>query len=382
MKTLKVFLVALLTVSMLCMTGCWNYRELEEIAIVTGFAVDKGKDGYPYEVTFEFLDPKEQQPKPRYLITQGKTIFEAIRNAVADSERRLYFPDAKILVISKDLAASGVAPIFDFVLRDQELRITMIPVVSTAPTAGEMLQRQGVSSTLISLDIWKAISESKENLSESPNVQLYEAANLLDGDGCALVLATIKPIQQGELETAELDGSAIFKKDKLVGYIKREDTKFFLFVRNKVQGGLLVFSPENDGQNITLEIFGSKTKITPEIQGDQVTMNINVEVQASLADDTTVKNYVTQDGIEKLEASAQKYVESGIQQLVEKTQKNFGCDIFCFGKTISQYHPDYWNKVKDKWDQEFIKAKCKVTARVKIDNTGVAKDKIKVSENG
>ena len=48
-------------------TACWNYREVDRITIVTGFAIDKKDDQGNYLLTFEVIDFQEasnEQKRP------------------------------------------------------------------------------------------------------------------------------------------------------------------------------------------------------------------------------------------------------------------------------------------------------------------------------
>lgn len=60
-------------------------------------------------------------------------------------------------------------------------------------------------------------------------------------------------------------GTAIFNKDKLIGFLSGDRTKDLLCVLNEMNGGLLISSAFN-GRNktpITLEILKSETKTEP-----------------------------------------------------------------------------------------------------------------------
>ena len=46
----------------LLLTGCWDQRELADISIVTGMAVDKGKNGR-YKLTVEAINATELNVK-------------------------------------------------------------------------------------------------------------------------------------------------------------------------------------------------------------------------------------------------------------------------------------------------------------------------------
>ena len=59
--------------------GCYDYQELNDLAIISGIAIDYEDD---YEVTFEVLEcQKENDEKTSYVKATGKTISEAFANA-------------------------------------------------------------------------------------------------------------------------------------------------------------------------------------------------------------------------------------------------------------------------------------------------------------
>lgn len=379
MKPFKILLATLLAASMLCLSGCWNYQELDSLSVVVGMAVDRGMNGYKYHLTFEFLDLTKPQTDSKLLETDGNTIFDAVRNATASSERKLYFPDCKLLLISEDIASDGVAPIFDWIIRDQEPRLTTIPLVTRTKTAREILQQSGASQALTSVELWRVIRQNQAYVSESPAVSIYEAIDKLSASpAISMVLPSVKVTKTQSGTVCELAGTAIFQQDRFIGYLTREESKLFLFVRNEVRGGLLVFSPKNDGNNLALELQNSKAEIKPEINGDSVSIHVTLTVQASLGDDETPENYVNEEGLAKAEASAENYLEAEIKQLIEKVQTQYDSDIFGFGCSVSQKDPAYWKKNEGQWGKIFRKLNSTVEARVKIDGTALARDKIKV----
>ncbi len=380
MKAVKRITVLLLIVEMLCLTGCWNYREVDNLSMVGGFAIDKGKEDHKYHVTFEFLDLSKSPPGSKLLETEGDTVFDAVRNAISKSEKKLFFSDCKVVVISQSIAQEGITPLLDWVFRDAEPRITINPVISEAPTAAEVLQQKPVTDQLSSLEIWRTISQNTTNLSEVPNVELYEAVDRLTDEGISLTLPCIKISESKDQKTLELDGAAVFKKDKLVGYLNRDETKYYLFVKNLVKGGLLVVSPENNDQSICLEMQDSRTKVTPKISNATASIQINTKVKAALGEDQTTQDYVNEKNLEKAEKGAEKLLKDNMTSVIKKVQTQFDSDIFGFGKIIHQTSPEFWNKNKSNWDELFKNLKCTVTTEVSINNTATAKDEIKVED--
>ncbi len=312
--------------------------------------------------------------------TDGNTIFDAVRNAVAISERKLYFSNCKVLIISKEIAQQGISPIFDWVIRDQEPRMTLIPLISKEDSASVLLKQEGVTNTLIGIEIWRTISNNETSLSEAANVPIFQAIDLLGGEGDSMILAAVKSTAVNDSESPELDGSAVFQKDKLVGFFDRDESKFFLFIRNQVKGGLLVFSPENDGRNVTLELQNCKSQIIPVISEEGASILIKLDVHAALAENETTDSLQADGQLKKAEKNAEKYLKAGMEQVIKKAQTQYDSDIFGFGAKIHQTDPEYWKTVKSQWPQQFKKLKCTEQITVTIDNSATAKDKIKVSD--
>ncbi|HEX2986509.1 MAG TPA: Ger(x)C family spore germination protein [Caproiciproducens sp.] len=375
MKTVRRIFVLLLTVNMVFLSGCWNYREVDNMLMVAGMALDAGKEGFKYHATFELLDLSQGKTGSKLLETEGDSLFECARNAIGKTKKKLFFSHCKLVVISNQLASEGVTPLFDFLMRDSEPRINLDIIVSKESTAGDILQQKPVSDQLVSIEISDQLKQNTASLGEAPNVKLYQANNMLADSGTSLILPTVK-ISKDKTKATELDGTAVFKKDRLIGYLNRNETKYLLFVNNKIKGGLLLSSPENDKNFITVEISDNKTKIQPEVKDTDVTVNIQIKTRGALGEDETSKDYSTVSGIKEAAKSSEKEISYGVNEVIKKVQMEYGSDIFGFGSKIHQDSPETWKKLKDNWTDTFRKLKFTVTANVDIENTATARGKV------
>lgn len=380
MKTAKRFCILLLIASTLLLGGCWNYREMEKLSIVTGFAIDKSTQGHKYHMTFEFLDLSGQQVGSKLLETEGDTVFDAVRNAIGKSQKKLLFSECKVVVISKDLASEGITPLLDFISRDTEPRLTITPIISEEKTAAEILQQKPVTDQLICLEIDQMLAQNSSSLSEAPRVKLYQVNNMLGGEGTSLILPAIKVTKEQTATTLELAGTVFFKKDKLTGFLDRDQSKFLLFIKDQIHGGVLLTNPDSGNGKITLEILGNQTKITPVIKNNLLSIKIDIKMVCALGEDQTSKNYSTVDGIKKVEKSAEKALETGVLDLIKSAQTQHGSDIFGFGNLVYQNDPQWWEQAKPNWDQTFRTLNVSVAADVKINNTAVVKSKVEVGD--
>ena len=254
----------------LLLSGCWNYREIDRLAIVAGVAVDKGIN-HKYLVTLEIINfnsGKESEIESKMVSGEGNSILEAIRNSYTILGRMGYWNLTRIFIISQDVAREGILPIIDLLNRSPLTRITITILISKENTAREVLTAQSLNQPIRSFQIEDAFGVQQQALSKTMEIQVYQVINAIGGEGTALFLPTTGAIINNGQPAIELSGTAVFKQDRLVGLLDGEESKYVLFIRNKVQEGILVENMEQGTKRtiISLKIKANQTKITPVLE--------------------------------------------------------------------------------------------------------------------
>lgn len=392
MKVKKAIAVILLVFIAVSMTGCWNYRELENLAIVSGFAVDKGTNGAKYHLTIETIDTSgsgggnsggggggQSAISSEIIETDGDTIFDAVRNTLTVSDKKLYWGDCKVAIISSQLAAEGIAPLLDFINRDSEPRLTIDLFVSKENTAADVIVQKSPTNPITSYAIDKIAEDDSDYLSKVPYMQLYKVNDVLGSDGESLFLPAL--ILDHENKNApEADGTAVFKKDKLIGFLTGDESKYLLFVKGQVKGGLFLVAEGGTVPNITLEIKKCQTTTSADLTGKTPKIKINVQIEAALGEMETSADYDTESGIKKVEGDAEKTLDGNVKHLISEVQNKYDSDIFGFGDSIRQDDPYYWNGIKPEWNSLFKSLDVEVSADVMIKNTALTKSNVKVGD--
>ena len=130
----------------LLLTGCWDQRELSTITIVTGMAIDKGKNG-KYKLTVESINATElndqtatgNSPSVVYSL-EGDTIAELAYKMNIGFSKNLIYSHMRILVVSKDIAESGMMEFLDAFERSRELRDDFDIILAKEGEAADILQ--------------------------------------------------------------------------------------------------------------------------------------------------------------------------------------------------------------------------------------------------
>jgi spore germination protein KC len=365
------------------LTGCWNYREINSLLIVSGVAIDKGANGLGYHLTIDTVDVtegKEKPPMSKFIEIDGDTVFDAIRNAVKESDKKLLWSHDKIIVISNQIASEGIAPVLDIFLRNTESRDDTDVIIAKGNTAQDVIKPKGFANQIGSFETDRTVANDTKFLSKAPYVKLYQANNMLFGNGIALTLPALNVTDNMGEPTTELDGTAVFKRDKLLGFLNSDESKLFLFATDQIQGGLFLVKENSPTTNISLDVKDSKTTVTPIFTGDKPSINIDIQMQCVLGETETSYDYSTEDGINKVESDAAKELEVGIKQLIAKVGAQYDSDIFGFGSSIYQDNYELWNEIKPEWDNIFKTLNVNVTAKVEIENSATTKSNIKVGD--
>lgn len=380
---LRALSLALLVAAFPLLTGCWNYREVDTLSVVAGIAVDKGAAPGTYAVTVEALDfssggKEKSTVRPLIITSEGKSVFDAVRNAIGKSEKKLFFSHCKIVVISEELARDGIAPLIDWVTRDAEPRITVSLLVSREKTAGEILLQKPLSDPISSFEIDKILENGSRSLSKMPDTKLYQANDVLNETGISLSLPAVMLTDAPKGRTPEVDGAALFRGDKLVGFLSGGDTKYLLLTQNLIHGGLLTVNQGSGGQDITLEILQNRTKLTASVRDGTPCVHIDIAMKAALAEmEDQKKDYETTAGIAAVESSARKELEGGVKKLVANVQEQYDSDIFGFGNKLHQEDPSYWRKAEPDWDAQFRRLTVTVSAKVQLENSATVLERAK-----
>lgn len=361
------------------LSGCWDYRGLNDIDIVTGLAVDKDEDTGLYQLTFEIVDTQaigdEGGAEAFYVEAQGKTTFDAIRNSKKRLINKLYGGNMQTLVISHQIAKTeGVSGILEELLRDGEPRETMSVVISQEETAKEILLTNGLDSKIISYEIHEMIEEDNRVTASIMNVPLYNAYNAIKGSGNALVLPAMRCVQNGEETVAEGNGIALFQGDILTGFLTAEQTKNYLFAVDKISGGVLSFPVDNPEQSISLEIKNSNTQADVSYHDGQISVSLSVKVKLNVMEMTSQLSLTQAQQRKKLEQLTEEYLEQSILAFLKEVQQQQKRDIFGFGRLIYQKYPDLWRSMEENQIDFFPDALINVTAEAVILSSGVLKD--------
>lgn len=376
--TKKIASSLLILLLLIPLSGCWDYRGLDELTIVTGVAIDKKPEEDIYQLTYEIVDLiesiKEKGPNRKLIESEGKTIFEAVRNAKRRVSNKLYFGHSELIIICEEIARNeDLNVVLDFFTRDSECRDTINVVVSQEKTARDIIASEGIGHTVITNEILEILEDDKKITSSILSVELYRLFNIMGAEGKELALPAFHIVQNDGKPTAETNGTAVFKDNKLVGFLSPEESKYFLFIVNEIEGGIFTVASSGQRPDISFEIYNNDTNLSFEYKDEKLKIKIKTTTVVFLGEFMRQFAPLDEKELNALEETAEKELEDKIRNVVKKLQTEFGSDIFGFGNMIYKKDFRLWRQLKDNWDEHFKSLDLEVEADIRIMNTATIK---------
>ncbi|MGI1660462.1 MAG: Ger(x)C family spore germination protein [Desulfitobacterium sp.] len=353
------------------LTGCWDKRELNTLAIVQAIGIDLTEDGL-VSLSVQILKPSELKGgggKAVWVVTStGETIFDAIRNASLQTDRRLFHPHNKVIVVGEETAKKGLKPLLDFLTRDAESRGSTYVFVAKGKALdilkGEHEQEKNPAQAL------EHLADTSGLASNLPKRTLKDLFMVLGSKTSSLVLPGLKILTKNDEGTTKkmlvLDNTAVFKHDQLVGWFTHEESRGVLWVLNEVHTGTIVVnSPLAEDKYVSLEISQTATRLKPEITENKLSITIEVKEEGNLGEQMSDVNLTTPENFSELEKRQTAAIRDDIMTAVTKAQ-TWGVDLFGFGEEFHRQYPQEWPELEKEWDTLFpeIEVNLEVSAHL------------------
>jgi spore germination protein KC len=387
--------VALLVAALLLTTGCWDIREMNQLAMVMAVGIDKAEEPGRVSVTVQIARPSGEGRSGNASSGQGKsasvyiatadgdTLFSAIRNLAQFTSRRIMWAHNNVVVVGESLAREDLTPVIDFFTRNQELRMRTWIVVArnvaaraivSAPTGMEDVPANSISALLryaqlpgesVRIDISDVAAAyfAKDLYPVIPTMTLRNRA----------LKATERPDPKALLPQADLAGSAIFRHARLIGYVERDAGRGLRWLRREMQNAAITVPCLNDPEHsIAMEIRSPKTNISTTVSGQVATFSVQVQTAAWVTEqDCKTPDVGTAAFKAYTEKALAKKIETEMRQTLTALQKEMKADGVKFGRLLHIQHPQWWRTNAKRWDELFPKAQTRFTITVKVQKMGL-----------
>ncbi|MGI6307478.1 MAG: Ger(x)C family spore germination protein [Dethiobacteria bacterium] len=384
--------LALVLLVALFSTGCWDKREIENLAFLTAWGIDRQENGEirasavivkPFAVAGPMRGGAATPERPFWLASStGRTVLEAMCNFATFSPRFLFCAHSRFLVFGEESAREGVGEMLDFFERNREPRLTAHLLVVKGMTAAEFLKSEFELVPLPPEGGRGMLQDATNRLGTVVDLNINDFLIMLEEEGIEPVVGCLEVIPkrpaplEGELKREEIIqspavcGAAAFKGDRLVGWLNPAETRGLQWIRGKVKSTpLIVENPADAPYLLGIEVIRARSTIIPSISGGKPRIQIKIELEGNIDD---AQGYFDPEKdpalIKKIENRMAEVVGKEIKAVLHRCQQELNTDIFGFGATLNRSFPQEWKRLKNRWETEFprLEVSLDIEARVRL----------------
>lgn len=378
----------MLAVMCAMLAGCWDLNEVNRSALLTGVAVEPGSEGRQ-RVTFEVLNAAGAKPSqgqgsgvPTALYTgEGISVADTVARLNVTAERVLLLSHVRIIVVDERTAREGLHAFIDLLQRSRYVREDVLILVAKGVPASDVLKVLSPGGMYASWKIQSQVENFHKIWGGVPPSRLfdYTQAILVEGRELALgaitVLGNVQASEKGESfqsvipeSNIKMAGSAVFRDDKLIGYLSIYDTRMLNLVRNELdQTGFAFPLPDNAGRvSVRVNRVNTQVKVTMKQGTPHIQIRIRGEGQLNSLDSDLPIQHVK--GYQRLEQALSAFLEEQVLHTIGRVQQQYGVDIFGFGEKLYRHRYREFQPIRKEWNALFVRAKVEV--KVSIGVTG------------
>ncbi|MFN0223033.1 Ger(x)C family spore germination protein [Paenibacillus sp. KR2-11] len=395
MNLRRLLLAAVLVLSLLAVTGCWNRRELNELTIVFALGIDKAEDGYL--VSVQLVNAQEIASKGgsgyatpiTVYSSKGATVFEALRRMSTKLNRRMYLSHIRAVVIGEEVARQGVGDALDFLSRDHELRTDFFVLIARESRAEQILGALTPLEKIPANKMYSALQVMKENWAGETEITLDDLLSdmLSKGTnpvvtGIQLTGSTQRAMNKSNVGKTVTDtvlryhGMAAFRDDRLAGWLTEEEAIGFNYVLRNLKSSIVNLRCPGGGGKVAMELTRIQSKIRASAQDGAPEITIRLETEANIGDVECPLKVMDIQTVPEIEQRLEEAIRGSIRAGVQASQKRLKTDIFGFGNAVHRDQPKIWKQVQTRWESVMPGVPVEVEVDAKLRRVGTVKEPV------
>lgn len=373
----KIIVSLMLIVSVFLLTGCMFPSkasiELSEDIPVVG--VDEEDGQVKLTITTLTVQPvaeegSEEPNKAEVYTAKGETLFDAVRNFHAYTDKDIFWGHMEFVIIGEETAKKEVYRYIDYFIRDHETNLTASIIVAQGSTAEEFIKKTNIPRVTLS-DYLQSLFIDVGSMSESSEVSLIRYMCLVNCDWenlylpCVQLVDTLeKDKEKMDKKDVQLNGYAIFNNEEFAGIANGKLARGINWMINEISSGIIV-AEDPQGEKVSLEIISGESEIETELSEDMPTAKIKVQFTTNIGEYAGLDDIFHKDIIKYIVADQEKIVKKEIEDTLAFLQEN-KADVIHLGDKLNHKYPVKTQDLLKDWDEIFAKMDIKVEVESRI----------------
>lgn len=351
-------LVVIFLISILSGCNLPKGKPVQDKMIVTIVGIDKKDDTYTMTLLTQITtvggnEGGKEYPNTKIFSESGKTLFDIARNMHSFTDYDLFFGNLKFIIIGEELARNGIGNSLDFLVRDHEHRLTANVMVSIGTSAKDFIETTDMTSAELT-DKLDSLFGSTDAISQTREVTMLDFSKMMDSDSTQILLPCVNKVDKskklearnevGQLD-ANLDGYAIFKRDKLVVLAKDKVARGVNWLLNEIKSGIILAKDPKE-ELVSLEIIDAKLQIEPNF--DDLSVTFKVKFSTNVGEILGNYDIFNEKDIDILIKQQEQAIKKEITDAMELIKSN-KTDVIGIGDAFYHKDPKKWNEIKSDW---------------------------------
>jgi len=355
-KHYKLILIVILS-SLL--VGCWDYEDInrKNIAISVGIDEKKGMIQLIAENTKLLSEAggkteKAQLTEDYHNISYGKN-FEEARGEHEYSVPQSNFTGAmRAVVFGKNYAEKGIEGYINRINFLAELRKSLLIVICNEP-AEDFLQTEIKND----INIGYAIEDTIKKLAKDGRA-MFKTAQEVQSYIQHKDLGYVLPYVGVKNNAVEFQGLAVMKDSKMISVINKNEIDGFLFLLLKnSKMNKTVYSIGDEKKPYSFQAKLKKRKIKTSYKDKKINIDVDLKINFSIKYQYKIEP-LNRHLIRELESEVIQQIYKEVMYAINKSQKEYKCDIFEFGKYFKASNPKDYRRIN--WNEEYPNANINV----------------------
>jgi spore germination protein KC len=239
------------------LSGCWSAKEIHNLAIVNAMGIDINDAG-EYELTTVIVKPsalfsksiggtvERKQSQCLVETATGQTVLDAMSKLSKSVPGSMYVGHMDVVVFGEKAAREKLLPALDFISRADEFRPNNLLLVAKGKAADIVTASPELSKTIglevknltklnrfVAAKMVKDISKFREALTSNTSDPVTAVLTSSDSLGIQTKVddqGSSHNFQKEKPKLVSLDGTAVFKKGYLKGFLNEKETRGLLWI--------------------------------------------------------------------------------------------------------------------------------------------------------
>lgn len=367
------------------LSGCYNYRELNELGITTAVSIDYKDNNFI--LIAEVVNPIKQQDvsasnnSPFVNFTSvAPSIQEAFRNTVLESPRQLYLSQLEIILVSEEIINNHLEEFLEFFSREPETRTEIKVIIAKTEESTKGITIQSLLTNFSSSNILESLEVQNKLLGLTQEVTINELLNMYLDPNLEIVLPSMILYGSSDIgdekenittstpkTLVKVGTTSVIKDGKILGYLSEEESKMVNLINGNLTKTILKI-PYEDGY-VVFEPNRIKTKQKLNIKDNKIT--IEISGFSKIKEFHTNKNIKNMKTVEELNKYFNKEIENMIKDNFNQIREKYNTDMFGFQELYYRTDHKYFKKYCSNWyETTFPNIELEVKSNIKLYEKG------------